>query len=224
MDYKPLQVIAYERLLAMIQNQEMEFGKIYSETKIANEFAISRTPIRDALNRLSNEYYIDILPNRGFQLHKSTRSDIYTAYHVRSAIEGYCARLLAHRHMDARAVRCIEQMEKYVRDQEELVKSSDMDLREYWNCDYQFHLCMVDYLNVPAFNQQFNSFMHFFMAHVVRNYRALSREHSTLVEHRQIIEALKSGDLVRVQQQTQFHLDQTLKVTLQGLEEDIPEL
>ena len=94
-DYKPLQNVAYDYLREMIYSRELEFGMIYSETRLARELSISRTPIRDALNRLSRERYIDILPNKGFQLHKPDENDIREAYHVRMMIECYCGENLA---------------------------------------------------------------------------------------------------------------------------------
>ena len=92
---RSLQTAAYDHLKRMIYSAELQFGVIYSETKLAGQLAISRTPIRDALNRLAHERYIDILPNRGFQLHLPNATDLREAYHVRLMIEGYCTELLA---------------------------------------------------------------------------------------------------------------------------------
>lgn len=220
MEYKSLQMLAYDSLLAMVKNQELEFDKIYSETKIARDFAISRTPMRDALNRLSSERYIDILPGRGFRLHKSTREDVYEAYHVRCAIERYCARILTSDSHSDRAKQHIQRMQELTNAQEQMSSQEEMDLRVYWNCDMEFHKCMVDYANVSAFQQQFNSFMHFFMAHYVKNYRTLLRDHSTVVEHQSLVNALKAGDSAAAIERIQFHLDQTLQVTLQSLDDE----
>ena len=102
-DYKTLNDRAYEHLRAMIYNRELEFRRVYSETRLAAALSVSRTPIRDALNRLAQERYIDILPNRGFMLHTPTQADIMEAYHVRMMIEGYCAQEVAKHYPDAAA-------------------------------------------------------------------------------------------------------------------------
>ena len=93
-DYKTLNIIAYEHLRNMIYAGELEFNRVYSETKLASQLSISRTPIRDALNRLSQERYIDIIPNRGFTLHIPTREDAAAAYHLRLMTESYCAEIV----------------------------------------------------------------------------------------------------------------------------------
>ena len=94
-DYKVLNDLAYEYLRDMIYKSELEFGQIYSETKLARQLDISRTPVRDALNRLAHERFIDILPNRGFMLHMPTQADIDEAGHIRLMTECYCAGVLA---------------------------------------------------------------------------------------------------------------------------------
>lgn len=46
---------AYQALLEMIWSGNLEVGEIYSLTKIAQDLNISRTPLRDAIQRLSDE-------------------------------------------------------------------------------------------------------------------------------------------------------------------------
>ena len=82
-EYKPLQDIAYDYLRDMIYSRMLSFDQIYSETGMAKQLEISRTPMREALTRLNRERYIDIIPNRGFQLHKPTEADVNEAFHIR---------------------------------------------------------------------------------------------------------------------------------------------
>lgn len=80
---------AYQALLEMIWSGNLEVGEIYSLTKIAQDLNISRTPLRDAIQRLSDEKRIDILPSRGFCLHKFTEEEIKQRYHLTISLEGY---------------------------------------------------------------------------------------------------------------------------------------
>lgn len=217
--YRPLQAVAYERLRDMIQDGEFAFDAIYSETRLAAQFSISRTPMRDALIRLKNEGYIDILPNRGFCLHKPTRKDIIDAYHVRASIESHCAALIAREHASDSARETIAAMQDCARQQRDLCDCSDMDLRDFWKKDVQFHGLIVDYPGVAAFRQQFDSVMHFFAAHCVRAYRSKGRDQTTLDEHEKLISALECGDESAVRSAVQRHMDETLRITLQGMDE-----
>ena len=71
----PLQEKAYLALQEMIENNELELGTVYSETKLSQMLNISRTPLRSALNRMVQDGYIDVLPSRGFVLHEMTNSE-----------------------------------------------------------------------------------------------------------------------------------------------------
>ena len=54
-EYRTLKDVAYDHLRGMIYRSDLEFGRVYSETRLAAQLSISRTPMRDALNRLSQE-------------------------------------------------------------------------------------------------------------------------------------------------------------------------
>ena len=82
---------AYEHLKKMITEDQLSYQEIYSETKLSRELGISRTPFRDAIHRLVQEGYIDIIPSKGFRLHQLTKKDVVETFQVRSALETYCA-------------------------------------------------------------------------------------------------------------------------------------
>lgn len=54
----------YEYLMNMILSLQMKPGDRIPEIKIANEFGVSRTPIRDALRQLANDGIINVYPKR----------------------------------------------------------------------------------------------------------------------------------------------------------------
>ena len=85
---KSLQQQAYEHLKDLIYQDFFSYDQIYSETRVAKEMGISRTPMRDAIHRLSQEHFLDIIPSKGFCLHQMNRQDIQETFQVRSAIEG----------------------------------------------------------------------------------------------------------------------------------------
>ena len=86
----PLNEQAYKHLQKLILENQLSYHEIYSETKLSKEIGISRTPFRDAIHRLAQEGYIDIIPNKGFMLHQLTKQDVNETFQVRSALESYC--------------------------------------------------------------------------------------------------------------------------------------
>ena len=95
--YRFLQEEAYAHIREQIVTGVLKEDQIYSETKLAAMIGISRTPVKDALVRLSQEKLIDILPSRGFRLHRMSEEDIWSTYQLRTAVEGFCVLHLAHR-------------------------------------------------------------------------------------------------------------------------------
>ena len=63
MNFKsPLQVQAYETIKKRILDGGFEKNVLYSETKLASELGISRTPMREALQCLAQDGYITVIP------------------------------------------------------------------------------------------------------------------------------------------------------------------
>ena len=72
----PLNEQAYNYLQKLIMENHFSYQEVYSETKLSKELGISRTPLRDAVHRLAQEGYIDIIPSKGFMLHQMNRKDV----------------------------------------------------------------------------------------------------------------------------------------------------
>ncbi len=219
-EYRSLNLLAYDHLRRMIYEGELTFNTIYSETKLARELAVSRTPMRDALNRLSQERYIDILPNRGFILHTPTKDDIHEAYHVRLMIEVYCAQIVAQHYPDKESCTTIEQMEIALNLQRHLLEEDTAySLSEFWLDDLVFHKSLLEHLNISSLCTQYDRYMHIFMPHHLieeldihqKQARTFERHQSTLVEHAAILDALRSRDTDRVQAAVRTHVDSSLK-------------
>lgn len=219
-EYRSLNIKAYDHLRSMIFSGELEFRRVYSETKLAAQLSISRTPIRDALNRLAQERYIDILPNRGFILHTPTQADIIEAYHVRMMIEGYCGEIVARHYPDAPARAVISRMEDALDQQHRLLEEDGAyNLSQFWQDDLCFHSALLAYVNISSLGPQYERHMHIFTPrHLIDDTdarqlqpRALERHLSTLKEHAAITEALKSRSPDNVLGAIRAHLDSSLK-------------
>ena len=226
-EYKALNNIAYDHLRNMIYRCEFDSGKIYSETKLAAQISVSRTPMRDALNKLAHERYIDILPNRGFTLHTPSRADINEAYHIRLMIENYCAGIVSADYPEDCAVATITRMEEALQQQHRLLANDDAySIGQFWVDDLIFHKALLEHLNILSLIQQYENVMYIFMPHhLIRNPNlherdpsVFERHRSTLIEHIRIIEALKSKNSNDIQSAVYSHIDSSLKALLLRME------
>ena len=72
-----------------------------NEVRLSKTLAVSRMPVRAALQALAGEGLLDYAPNRGFTVREFPLSAIIDAYDIRAALEGLAARFAAERGLSA---------------------------------------------------------------------------------------------------------------------------
>lgn len=82
----------YGRLEAMIVTLELQPGTLLSELAISKRFGVSRTPVGEALQRLSREGLVTILPRRGFVVTEVNATDQIRLLELRREIARFIAR------------------------------------------------------------------------------------------------------------------------------------
>jgi GntR family transcriptional regulator of vanillate catabolism len=72
-------------------------GERLNEVRLSRALAVSRTPVRAALQALAGEGLLDYAPNRGFSVREFPLDAIVDAYDIRASLEGLAARFAAER-------------------------------------------------------------------------------------------------------------------------------
>ncbi|MGE0057133.1 MAG: GntR family transcriptional regulator [Dehalococcoidia bacterium] len=85
---------AYQRIKQDIETGSIAPGAVISERDLVKDFEMSRTPVREALQRLLSEGYLQQL-HRGYEVVQITHREIINAYAVRGMLEGMAARQAA---------------------------------------------------------------------------------------------------------------------------------
>src|SRR5436190_3117591 len=80
-----------EQLREAIIAGELRPGDKLLETELADEFGVSRGPIREALRELSREGLVVDLPRRGTVVSTATLGDLIEVYDVRESLETFAA-------------------------------------------------------------------------------------------------------------------------------------
>ena len=84
---KTLREMAYASLKEAILTGGMKPDEIYSEPSLSDMLDISRTPVREALQDLAGEGYVQAIPKRGYQVSSFASEKIEHLYDYRMAIE-----------------------------------------------------------------------------------------------------------------------------------------
>jgi DNA-binding GntR family transcriptional regulator len=85
--------VIYEMVKKRILNGELATNTPLTEEALAEEFQVSRTPIRDALRKLEQDNLVEIVPRKGTYVRGLNTTDIQEIYTIREALEGICARI-----------------------------------------------------------------------------------------------------------------------------------
>ncbi|MER5434424.1 GntR family transcriptional regulator [Streptomyces sp. NPDC002588] len=91
----PLRDRVYEALLELITTRALQPGQHLVESELANHLGVSRQPVREALQRLNTEGWVDLRPAQGAFVHEPTEEEADQLLTVRTLLEAEAARLAA---------------------------------------------------------------------------------------------------------------------------------
>jgi DNA-binding GntR family transcriptional regulator len=119
----PLREGAYETLLELIIKGALRPGQHLVEVELAERLGVSRQPVRETLQRLSNEGWVDLRPGQGAFVHQPTDAEADQLMAVRALLEAEAARLAAANAVDG----SIERLRAMWRDGVAALAADDID-------------------------------------------------------------------------------------------------
>jgi DNA-binding GntR family transcriptional regulator len=126
-----------ERIVTFVKdsiiNGRLKPGERVPEHEIAENFGISRTPIREAFRQLESEGFITVIPRKGAVVSPITAKDVSEFYSIKSLLEGYAAGLACGKFTEKelkRLTQINQQMQKH---------AAKNDVRGFYRLDNQFH-------------------------------------------------------------------------------------
>jgi GntR family transcriptional regulator, rspAB operon transcriptional repressor len=90
-----LRQLAYREIKQRVLDGSYAPGSLLSESQLAEELGISRTPVREALRDLAGGALVRILPQRGIIVSELSVKDITEIYQLREQLECFAVRLAA---------------------------------------------------------------------------------------------------------------------------------
>ena len=206
-----LQQQAYDTIKNSILSGEMEPNRLYSETKLSAQIGISRTPVREALQCLSQDGYITVIPSKGFMIRQLNDKDMKDSIEIRCAIEGFCTNMIASQINTEKGRRLLHSLEQSLSDMERALENG-IQLERFIDSDHHFHLLLVNYLDNDEFNQIFQRLLYLIRLTSQDALSSDGRIKGTLDEHRAYLEALKKGDGPKAYELMIHHLLMPLKM------------
>ena len=90
----------YKQLKQMAMSYKFRPGEPLNEVDLAASFGVSRTPLREVLNRLTAEGLLDFIPRKGFSCRPLDTQMIFDLYEVRCGLEIMSTKLATQRATD----------------------------------------------------------------------------------------------------------------------------
>lgn len=211
--FQPLQEKAYSVIQKMIEDRELKPGIIYSLTQIAKDMNISRTPLKDAVVRLSQDKYIDIIPSKGFCLHEVTEEDIEDTCQVRMAVENMCAMMLAEKRDSSSGKDTLRRMADIL-DEMRSLSGSPERIDDFLELDIRFHNTLVSFVENRTLEEIYASHNYQIRTFARNSLTTDNRMVNTCEEHRKILAAITDQDYEGCYKAVKEHLVSTKQLSL----------
>ena len=201
-----MQKDAYTMILEAIEAREFRPGDRLVESELAERFGVSRTPVREALQRLETQ---SMLKRDGRSLIVATldHNQLAELYAVRTELEGLAARLAA-RHATEEEIRVLQSM---VNDDRALLGGDPAALSR---ANKRFHK-QIHLASHNRFLVQQLDLVHRAMALMTNtSFAAEGRDEVALDEHAKIVAAIEAGDGDAAYQALKSHISQAFETRL----------
>ncbi|RDH74478.1 GntR family transcriptional regulator [Mycolicibacterium moriokaense] len=207
----PLREAVYDALVEMIITAELHPGQHLVESDLAAALAVSRQPVREALQRMQTEGWVDLRPALGAFVHEPTENEADQLLAARTLLEAESARLAAeHATPDQ-----IEQLWELHRSGEEALAAEDQEGLVAANAS----------LHSQIVSMSRNTVLADLIASVDRRVRwyylpiARTRGKAAWDEHAQLIEAIADADADRSRDLMRRHTERTREMYHQRRQE-----
>lgn len=208
-----LQSQTYHTIKELILSKSLDCKVLYSETQLAKELGISRTPLREALQCLSQDGYITIIPSRGFKIRSLNKETMAESIEARCAIEGFCIHLFHACEDLPRRQKLLEDMKESLSRQKSALTSKNFP-DAFTEEDHQFHMLLVHFANNSEFNHLFQRLLYMIHLTTAGALMISGRAQATYEEHLSFYQYLKKGDTDQAYQTLIAHLMMPLKMDL----------
>jgi len=178
----------YAVLRARILAGELEPGRRLRQEALAEQLGVSRTPLREALRRLSSEGLVEIRPHHGAAVTPFSADDMADAFMARLLLEPPAARLAASAHRPADVARMRDAIARHRR------RGATVD--ELFTANRAFHLAVTGASANPFLLRFAEQMWAAPLGFAIYSQQAepLERVLADATEHERIADAVEAGD------------------------------
>ncbi len=179
-------------------------GTLLNELQLAQEYNVSRTPVREAISRLENDGYLKILPKKGIYVTDISITDVLQIFQARIELEPVALRLAAP-YLDDDEIRMFKGR----------LNDDSLSLADSLRLDTAMHLFIIEHCG----NRYIIDIMHKVFDDntriVIASKQNQVKIHNAKKEHLQILDSLLAkDDIERTEQLMRAHLETCKRASL----------
>ncbi|MBP1964950.1 DNA-binding GntR family transcriptional regulator [Paenibacillus aceris] len=191
LEHTELSEKVYQLVKKMILNREFVGGQRLDLKDLSQKMNISRTPLKDAVNRLVREGLMEVKPRSGTFVATVKVSDIEEISEIRLMIEQWCVSHLTQ----LKAQKLVLQLENIIEQFTNTLHVKPFPFHSFLELDVSFHTEIVQAGGNPRMLEQYKSVNSFLHASRIYYFQSYDRSVAGHEEHLSIIQALKRYDL-----------------------------
>lgn len=200
----PLRVQVYERLVKLITEGNYKPGDRLREPELSNLLSVSRGPIREALQQLENDGYVEGRPRHGATVRRRSLKEISDYFETRRVLEIHAAKLAAQ-NIGAEGKQTLRELM-----QEAHEANASGDIAALMAANWAVHRAISKMSGNAGLTEIIDA-----LGKRVRWYTMTSeswrRAPAVLEEHAAIVDAICDHDVKRVEKLIDEHIGQTWK-------------
>lgn len=190
-----------ELLRLRIFRRELEPGNWIDELKIAEEYGISRTPLREALKVLAAEGLVTMKVRRGAYVTEVSAADLADVYHLLSLLESDAAGVVAAK-ATAEELRELQALHAEL---ETAALPGTANTDAFFAVNERFHMRLLEIANNRWRDQMVADLRKVMKLNRHNSLLKTGRIEESLAEHRAIMEALAARDAALTVQRVREH-------------------
>jgi DNA-binding GntR family transcriptional regulator len=198
----------FQALVEAIVAGRLAPGQRLDEPSVCREFGVSRTPVREALRRLSGTELVEITPRKGVTVARIDVEQLTDMYEALAEFEGLCARLSAVR-MTALEKKRLEMLNAT---RESRMAGGDRD--DFAAINSEFHEALYQGSHSPSIASVTRNFRQRIEPFRILQFVPGQTEH-TFREHDEIVRAILASDAERAWRAMRDHVT---RVGVQAIE------
>jgi DNA-binding GntR family transcriptional regulator len=200
-----------------IVTMQLAPGEMLSEQDLAQRFGVSRSPVREALIKLSEAGLVRVLPQRGTQVVKISRTGVEDARFIREAVETAIVREAALKASPAILAELVASLTR----QRRARRSSSTE--DFLALDEEFHRLLAEAAGRPAAWRMIEDIKpQMDRVRFLDMTKAMPRE-AIIAQHSVIVDAIRAQDPAAAEKAMRIHLAEILR-SLPELSAQYPDL